>query len=432
LEAGSYLLFDRDRLEKKLYWDIPLEDNPVSDRRVNECADDLLSMLRDSVRIHLRSEVPVGVFLSGGIDSSTIAALAAQESSQPLHSFSIGFDQSSYDETPYARRIASLIGTVHHEEVLTLKGAAEIFPHVMQLLDEPVADASILPTYVLSKLARQQVKVVLSGDGGDELFAGYPAFQAHKVVQKLSFLPMSWRDRLGALARRLPVSHGYTSVEFLLQQLLKGLGLSSEVRFLLWMGFYGNAEKKQIFSADLRRYLLRTDPFEDVSNYVRQSGLKGDFERLQYLCMKMYLPDDILAKVDRAAMARSLEVRVPFLDNDLVEYCCRIQRDYKLSGLTTKYVLKRAVRGLLPDDIIDRRKAGFMMPVSVWLTNNMRDTIEELCSPAAIKNTGLFDPAFVRRLLDEHFEKRRDHRKHIYSLLCFMAWLRNHETTQLS
>jgi asparagine synthase (glutamine-hydrolysing) len=241
-------------------------------------------------------------------------------------------------------------------------------------------------------------------------------------------LPISGRDYLGRLVRRLPVSHRYASIEFLMQQFVKGLGLSAEVRFMLWMGFYGNSDKKQLFSADLRNELLRKDAFEDVSNCISQSGLKGDFQRLEYLCTKMYLPDDILTKVDRSGMAHSLEVRFPYLDNDVVNYSCRIQPDYKLKGLQTKYVLKRAVRGLLPAGVRLRRKAGFMMPVSMWLAKNMRGNVEELCSPAATGATGLFDPEFVERILSEHFEQRRDHRKHIYPLLCFMAWMQNYGT----
>ena len=428
LEPGSYLLFDRAGLQKKIYWDIPLGDNPLSDRNVDEWAEDLLAVLRDAVAKHLRSDVPVGVFLSGGIDSSAITVLAAQASAKRLHTFSIGFDQPSYNESAHARRVASLFGTEHHEEVLTLSQTTDLFPKVMQSLDEPFADASIIPTWRLSQLAARQVKVVLGGDGGDELFAGYPSFQAHKLVQKLSFLPVGWRDWFGRLVRRLPVSHRYASFEFLLQQFLKGLGLSPEIRFLLWMGCYGNVEKKRLLSNDLQQGLLREDPFEDISRYVKQSGLIGDFQRLQYLCLKLYFQDDVLLKVDRASMANSLEVRVPFLDRDFVELACRIQPFYKLNGWTTKFVFKRALRGLLPEDIIHRRKAGFMLPVAVWLKENMRETIEDLCSPAAVADTGLFDGAFVRQTLDEHFQQLRDHRKHIYPLLCFMAWLRNHES----
>jgi asparagine synthase (glutamine-hydrolysing) len=176
----------------------------------------------------------------------------------------------------------------------------------------------------------------------------------------------------------------------------------------------------------LQQQLLRSDPFEEIARHVQRSGLTQDFQRLEYLCMKLYFQDDVLLKVDRASMAHSLEVRVPYMDRDLTEYACRIQPFYKLKGLTTKYVLKRAVRKLLPEDIIHRRKAGFMMPVAVWLTQKMRHLIEDLCSPASVADTGLFDATFVRRILDEHFRHQRDHRKHIYPLLCFMAWRRNY------
>ncbi|MGI8889863.1 MAG: asparagine synthase (glutamine-hydrolyzing) [Chthoniobacterales bacterium] len=425
LPPGGYLYFDRTGLHLDRYWDLPLVDQPASDRNVDEWAEDLLDLLRDSVKKRLRSDVPVGLFLSGGLDSSTITALAAQASEHELHSFSIGFDDASYDESSYARQVAAWCGTRHHEEILTLDHATTLFPEVMSRLDEPLGDASIVPTYFLSGLAAKHVKVVLGGDGADELFAGYAAFQAHKLVQNLSFLPAGWRDGLRHIARRLPVSHRYASAEFLMQQFVKGLGLSPEVRFFLWLGCYGNAEKKQLLSVPLQEGLLREDAFEDISGYIRQSGLKGDFQRLQYLCLKLYLQDDILLKVDRASMAHSLEVRAPFLDRDVVEYAARIRPADKLRGLTTKYVLKRAVRGLLPNEIVHRRKSGFMMPVALWLQHNMRELIEDLCSPAALAETGLFQPGFVRQLLDEHFAGRRDHRKQIYPLLCFMAWRRN-------
>jgi len=426
LEPGSCLEIDATGVTRKVYWDIPLADNPVSGRNFEECCDDVRFLMRNAVRRELRSDVPVGVFLSGGIDSSAIAALAAQESPGRIHSFSIGFDEPSYDESRYAGRIASLYNTVHHQETLTLAKAATLFHEVMLSLDEPLADASLIPTYFLSQLASQHVKVVLGGDGSDELFAGYASFQAHKVVEILSFLPTGCREWLSGLARRMPVSHHYASIDYLLQQFLKGFGMSPEVRFLLWMGFYGNLEKKRLFSGALEETLVRADVFEDIFGHVEHSGLTDTFQRLQYLCMKLYFQDDILVKVDRASMAHSLEVRVPFMDADLVDYACRIQPFYKLNGLTTKYVIKHALKGLLPSEIIHRRKAGFMMPVAPWLTECMRDTIEDLCSPAALSNTGLFNAAYVRQMLDEHFRQRCDHRKHIYPLLCFMAWLRNH------
>jgi asparagine synthase (glutamine-hydrolysing) len=426
LEPGCFLTFDTSGMATESYWDLKLTDNPISPRHIDECCDDLLRLMRDAVRRQIRSDVPVGVFLSGGIDSSAITALAAQESSEKLHSFSIGFDEPSYDESKYARKIASLFGTEHHEETLTLNKATDLFPRAMQSLDEPFADASFIPTYLLSQSASRHVKVVLGGDGSDELFAGYPSFQAHKLMQRLSFLPIGCRDWLGRLARNLPVSHRYASAEHLMQQFFKGLGMSPEVRFFLWMGYYGNTERKMLFSETLQQQLLRDDAFDDIARHVRRSGLVDTFQRLQYLCIKLYFQNDILTKVDRAGMANSLEVRVPYMDRDLVDYTCGIQPFYKLNGLTTKYVLKRSMKNLLPKEIIFRRKTGFMMPVARWLTHYMRDYIEDLCSAKALSDTGLFNPTFVRQILDEHFQHRRDHRKHIYPLLCFMAWLRNY------
>lgn len=426
LEPGSWVEFDASGMTRRFYWDLPLRDNPVSPRNLEECCEELVQLMRESVRRQLRSDVPVGVFLSGGIDSSAITALAAQESSTKLHSFSIGFDQSSYNESKYARRVASLFGTEHHEEILTLDKATELFPEVMRTLDEPFADASIIPTYFLSQVAARQVKVVLGGDGSDELFAGYPSFQAHKIMERLSFLPTQCRDWLGRAAKGLPVSHRYASLDHLTQQFLKGLGMSPEVRFFLWMGYYGNPERKRLFSRDMQDELRHEDSFEDIVRHVQKSGLTETFQRLQYLCLKLYFQDDILAKVDRASMAHSLEVRVPYMDRSLLDFAGRIQPFYKLNGLTTKYVLKRALRGFLPPEIIRRRKAGFMMPVATWLNRSMRSTINDLCSTSEIAKTGLFDPAFVRQLLEEHFQGRRDHRKLIYALLSFMAWHRNY------
>lgn len=427
LEPGYYLLFDRNGLQKRLYWDIPLEDNPLSERTVDEWAEDLRAVLRDAVVKRLRSDVPIGVFLSGGIDSSAVTALAAQAAARQIKTFSIGFDESSYDESPYARMVAERYGTDHHHEVLSAARTVSLLPDVMKILDEPFADASVVPTWLLSHFTAKSVKVALGGDGGDELFLGYPAFQAHKLMERLSILPTGWRDRLNWLARRIPISHRYASAEYLIQQFFKGAGVSPEIRFFLWLGYFGNEQKRHLLSEETRQSLLRANPFEDVINLVRQSGLLRDFERLQYLCMKLYLQDDILVKVDRASMANSLEVRAPFLDYQFVEFAARINPAYKLHGLLgTKYILKRALRGLLPDSIIRRRKAGFMIPLAQWLSHDLRPLVEELCSESALRADGLFDPVFVRQMLDDHFAARQDYRKMIWALLAFQIWRRNY------
>jgi asparagine synthase (glutamine-hydrolysing) len=203
---------------------------------------------------------------------------------------------------------------------------------------------------------------------------------------------------------------------------MKGAGISPEIRFFIWMGCYGNEQKRRLLSEEVRQELLYVNAFEDILNYVRQSGLIMDFERLQYLCMKLYMQDDILVKVDRASMANSLEVRVPFLDHHVVEFTSGINPRYKLHGLKAKYLLKRAARNLIPASVIKRRKAGFMIPLAVWLTHDLRDLVEDMCSESAIKKDGLFDYRFVRSMLDDHFNRRRDYRKMIWTLLAFQIW----------
>ena len=421
LDPGTYLRFDEHGLRKEIYWDIPLEDNPISGRNVDECAEEFLELLTDSVSKRLRSDVPVGVFLSGGVDSSLITAIAARTSPNKVHSFSVGFEESSYDESPYALQVAKQYGTEHHHEILSSRRALDLMPEVLSKMDEPFSDASIIPTYLLSHFTSQEVKVVLGGDGGDELFAGYPSFQAHRIMEKLSFLPVPLRDALTRLARKIPVSHRYASVDFLLQQFFKGAGISPEIRFFIWMGYFGHDQKRHVLSESVRHELLRKNPYEDVIRYVSQSGLVSDFERILYLSMKMYLQDDILVKVDRASMSHSLEVRVPFLDHNVVEYVSGVHSAYKLRGLKTKYLLKRSAESLLPKNIVHRRKAGFMMPVATWLKGELKPIVEE----TLLGNSGedsLFDETFVRTLLDEHHAHTKDNRKLIWNLYCFHVW----------
>ena len=426
LEPGTYLRFRQGEICKQMYWDIPLEENPISGRNVDECADEFVELLEDSIVKRLRSDVPVGVFLSGGLDSSTITALASKAQQGALHTFSVGFEDSSYDESPYAHQVASLFQTVHHHQVCSTKVAVELLPEVYARMDEPFADASILPTYLLCKFASQRVKVVLGGDGGDELFAGYPSFQAHKLMERLSFLPVACRDLLTRAARRIPVSHRYASVDFLMQQFLKGAGISPEIRFFMWMGYFGHEQKKSLLHKDVQHELLRKNPYEDIINYVKQSGLVSDFERILYLCMKLYLQDDILVKIDRASMAHGLEVRVPFLDHHVVEYVSGIKSTYKLRRWTSKYLLKHAAAAILPKNIVHRQKAGFMMPVAKWLQTDLKERVKELFFDPQVEEDGLFDLSFMKQLLDDHLDQRRDNRKQIWNLFCFLIWRKHY------
>lgn len=422
LLPGQYAVFSERGLALHTYWDLPLQDRPVNPFREDECAERLKLLLNDSVRLRLRGDVPVGVLLSGGLDSSAVTAFASRASPAKLHSFSIGFDEPSYDESRFARRIAGDFGTEHHHAVMTARDAAAIFPRAVSAAGEPLADASLLPSLFLSGHVARHLKVVMGGDGGDELMAGYPAFQAHRFVNALSFLPRGSRDALTRLAARLPVSHAYASFDFLLRQFLRGAGISPEIRFMLWMGCCGNAEREALLSDEVRQTLLQSDVYEDVLGHVRASGLTDEFQRISYLAFKMYLQDGVLVKVDRASMAHGLEVRAPFLDHRLVEFCCGLHPSLRLRRLQTKHLLKKAMRGILPREIIHRRKAGFMMPVARWLQTDFRPMLEELCSETEIRRTGLFKPEVVRRLVDDHVRNRGDHRKALWALLCYREW----------
>lgn len=425
LEPGGWLEWHERGFRTGRYWDLPAAAAAPA-AAADECAGELLELLRDAVSLRLRADVPVGIFLSGGIDSSLVTALAAGSAARPPPTFSIGFAEGGFDESPYAREVAARWGTAHHHAVLTPAAARDLLPAALRVLDEPLADASIVPTFLLARLAAGTVKVALGGDGGDELFAGYPAFPLHRLMERAAWLPPAFFRGLERLADRLPVTYRYTSAHFLLRQFLDGYDAPPEARFLLWLGCAGARRRDSLFAPGLRRELAAADPYEDVARHALASGRPDVFERLLYLAAKMYLQDDILVKVDRAAMAHSLEVRAPFLDYRLVEWAARLPARMKTRRGVAKWLLKRAARGLLPDRIIRRRKAGFMVPLAAWLAGAWRPLVEEQCDAARLRDEGLFDPAGVRRLLDEHFERRRDHRKLIWALLVFQAWRQNY------
>jgi asparagine synthase (glutamine-hydrolysing) len=422
LGPGHVLVCTRKGLNIRQYWDLPIQEDGISYKREEEHVEEVVTRLRESVRKRLISDVPVGVLLSGGIDSSAVALFAAQQYPGRIQSFSIGFEEPSFDESRYAQKIARLIGADHHHQVLSSQRMLEVIPDVIRLLDEPMADASIIPTYLLSQMTAQFVKVALGGDGADELFAGYPTYQAHKLVTYYSVLPYQIRELINRMAQRLPVSHRNISFDFKIKQFLKGMGVSSEIRFFLWMGAFLEQEKRQLFSPEAWEQLAYTNPFEDIIQYVRDSKLLKEFERILYLMMKLYLQDDILVKVDRASMAHSLEVRVPFLDYTFVEYVAGLPTIYKLRGLTTKYVLKKAMQPLLPKEIVYRKKKGFGIPLAQWLNGPLKDLLLTYLDAERIRKAGIFNYAYISRLLEEHFAYKSDHRKQLWPLLVFEMW----------
>lgn len=404
------------------YW--AMRFSPDESLSEPEWVERLRAQLEASVRSRLVSDVPLGAFLSGGVDSSTVVALAARASGPgPFQTFSVGFDEPSYDERRFARRVADHCGTRHSEIVFSDRDAVELMDDVGALLDEPLVDASFLPRYKLAQAARRQVTVALSGDGGDELFCGYPTYLADRPARALAaWLPSQALRALRALVDRLPASPRYGSVDFLLKQFVRALPYAPAVRTQLLLGGLVPAEHASLFSPEARRALEGFDPYEELVDVVDDAELRHPIARLIYQHARFYLGDQTLVAADRATMAAGLEVRAPLLDPALVDLAGRIPARFKLRGWTTKHIFKRVAADLLPRPIVARRKQGLGVPTAAWLRGPLRGVLEARLAPDRVAQRGVFDPATVGRFIDEHVGGRRNHRKVLWALLMFDAW----------
>src|SRR5215218_2577495 len=395
----------------------PVAATDVRREAGRDLAAELRERLRDSVRAHLESDVPVGVFLSGGIDSSLLAALAAQESREPVRTFSIGFEERSFDELSRARTVARRYGADHHELVLR-PDAAVLLPEIAAAFDEPFADSSALPTYAVSRLAAGHVKVALSGEGGDELFGGYFTYVADVLAERSRVRAAAGLAR--PLVERLPSSSRRVSLEYRAKRFVRAAALPALERHHGW---------KEIFSAEARAALLepaRRFPAADPlagwrARYAETAGAEP-LARLQDVDLGTYLVDDLLVKTDRASMAHSLEVRVPFLDPIVAELALALPTSQKVLGLAKKRLLRRAAVGLVPSRIVHGPKRGFSIPAAAWLRGDLRPFARDLLAPDALRRDGFFRPEAVTRLLDEHESSREDHSRALWGLLCFQLW----------
>jgi asparagine synthase (glutamine-hydrolysing) len=419
------------RLTVSPYWDLTFR--PDDRRGEADYAEELRQRLKEAVRRRLVSDVPLGVFLSGGIDSSAIVALMAElVPARQIKTFTVTFIAESFDESDYARAVADLFGTDHHEQVFHLSQMLEVLPEVAAWLDEPFGDASLLPTYLLSRFTRQHVTVALGGDGGDELFAGYPTFVASRYAALYQRVPrpVSWSvERLAGL---LPVSTNNFSFDFKVRQFLKGIPYPEPVRTQVWLGSFSPPELDEVLSDEVRAELKEFDPYEvlrPLSNGFTEApdpAANGSrLNELIYRYCRSYLADDILFKVDRASMAASLEARAPFLDREFVEFVNNLPPNLKLRGKTTKYLLKRALEPKLPYEVLYRAKKGFGVPVAQWLRGEARGLAEEVLTGPALRQAGLFRPETVDRLLSEHVTGLKNNRKPLWTLLMFALWHRN-------
>lgn len=425
LPAGHWLLYQDGRLRVQAFWDVPSETDPEADRRLPVCLAELRAHLRDAVQSHTVSDVPVGTFLSGGMDSSTVVAMLHDGTTppEPVRTFSIGFDDPSYNELPYARLVAERYRTLHTEAVLSYDIVTTV-ERLLDFLDEPLADFSIFPTYLVSKTAREHVKVILSGDGGDEVFGGYDWYVAWQLHRALAWVPYVVRRWMGSrLTRWLAPAPQKKGLVNRLRRFGEGLQHEDSWGHVRWLLFLNRTQKADLYAPDLQTALRDGDFTVLMEPYLdRARSFRDPINAALYVDLKTYLAEDILTKVDRMSMAVSLETRVPLLDSRLVEWVFRLPGRWKLRGWTTKWVLKQAMRPYLPPEVLRREKQGFSIPMKNWLRQELRSLLFDYLNPAAFRRHGLFRWPTVERWIQEHMDFRADHAHRLWALLLFQVW----------
>ena len=423
LPPASYLIWNGEGIQVREYW------SPFDSRKVEgnfsetEAELRMTELLRQSVKRRLISDVPLGIFLSGGIDSSAVAALAQKENPGKIETFSIGFEDASFDESRYAMLASKHIGTKHHEQTMRPADLLNLVPHLPDILDEPMADASILPTYLLSKFTREHVKVALGGDGGDELFAGYPTYLAHKLARQYERFVAPLHPLITFLGSLLPVSDNNISFDFKVKKFLSGIGYPESIRNFVWLGSFSFPDLPHVLSSEIRPRFDRTRLVEEILGYERAFPLADRTSLLQFLDLKLYLQEAILVKVDRASMACSLEVRAPFLDHELVEFVMGLPSSFKLKGFTSKYILKNAMESFLPKEVIHRKKKGFGVPIAKWVKGPLKELFGDLLSHDRIEREGFLNPEYVTTLLQDHLVNKKNNRKQLCTLLVLELWI---------
>jgi len=421
LPAAHKLTLENGRVSVERYWQLSYRTiDPVPSE--HDAADHLRELLADAVRMRLVSDVPLGVLLSGGVDSSSVAALAVRASSEAVKTFSISFAEASFDESAYARGVAKFLGTDHHEERLSANLAANLVGEIGSWMDEPFSDPSLVPTYLLSRFTRKHVTVALGGDGGDELFAGYPTYAGLRWAEFYKRVPpVLRRSVVEPLVRLLPVKTKNLSFDYKALRFVTSAKYDAVARHHVWFGSFTPEEQMQLLTPEV---LAATN--DEIYARARQIAEECDnndlVTRMQSVDTRLYLAEDILTKVDRASMAVSLEVRAPFLDPRVAEFAAVLPSDYKLRGHKTKYILKKAVRDLLPPFVTRRGKKGFGVPVAEWLKFKLRPLARDLLSPERVRRAGVFNPDYVARLQDEHERGVANHRKLLWTLLMFELW----------
>ncbi|HZB45544.1 MAG TPA: asparagine synthase (glutamine-hydrolyzing) [Pyrinomonadaceae bacterium] len=421
LEPGHSLRFTRDgEIKTERYW------QPDFSKKVKlteaEAGERVLEILRDAVRVRLMSEVPLGAFLSGGIDSSTVVALMSEVSSTPVKTFSIGFEEQDFSELHHARRVAEHVGAEHHEFVVR-PDAMEVLPTLVEHYGEPYADSSAIPTYYVSRETRRHVTVALNGDGGDECFAGYERYAAMRLSERYRKLPGILRDNVIEQAvGLLPSSELKRGRVRSLKRFLRAASLPPVERYLRWVSVLDARAKTELYTDDFLRETADDDPARWLAPWFARANGAGVVDAALLADTMTYLPNDLLVKVDIASMAVSLEARSPFLDHHVIEFAASLPEGLKLRGLTTKYLLKKTLGRLLPSENLKRAKMGFGVPVGHWFRGEMQGFLRENLLSEKSSRRGYLKPEAVRRMVEEHTAGRRDHTHQLWTLLMLELW----------
>ncbi len=420
LPPGHFMVFEDGNLALNQYWNIEFrEDMPPS---FEACAEELGALICDAVKIRLMADVPLGAFLSGGIDSSTIVSFMAENTDAPVQTFSIGFGDPTYNELPYAGMVAEKYNTIHTERFLE-PDIADLAYMLINHLDEPLGDFSIIPTYLVSKVARSKVTVTLSGDGGDEIFGGYDTYVAQRAARYYDYLPVSIRETLlPTITNMFPPRPAKKGLVNKIKRFVEGGALPPALQHTRWMMFMDEAAKSALYQPDVM--VAPNGPHEVMKRYFAEIPHGDYLAQMQYADVKTYMVDDILTKVDRASMAVSLEARVPLLDHRIVEFAMSLPANYKMNKGTTKAILRKVMENRLPEGILNKPKEGFSIPVKHWLKDPLYPMMMDLLGEDSIKRRGYFNPKTVRRWINEHINNRANHSHRLWALMVLEQWQR--------
>jgi len=420
LEPGHSLTWKKGEIKIEQYW------QPDFSKKINiseqDAGERTIEILRDAVKVRLMSEVPLGAFLSGGIDSSAVVALMSQESSEPVKTFSIGFEEQDFSELHHARRVAEHVGADHHEFIVR-PDALEVLPLLVEHYGEPYADSSAIPTYYVARETRKHVTVALNGDGGDESFAGYERYAAMRLAEKYHRIPAVLRDSLAQQAIGfIPSSETKRSRARDVKRFLEAASLPKVERYLRWVSVFDTAAKGNLYSTDFLHETESIRAADILAPWFARANGAGIVDAALLADINTYLPNDLLVKVDIATMAVSLEARSPFLDHHLIEFAASLPEKLKLRGLTTKYLLKRMLKKLLPAENLERRKMGFGVPIGHWFRGKLQPFLRETVLSERALNRGFFRPEAVKQLVELHTRGERDHSHQLWTLLMLELW----------